>query len=73
MTGTTVLSFSLLKHATGNMTYHRIVKLLLNLPYEQLFLTNCSRLITILKLKIKCRQYPAIHTNYSCSNYTISY
>ena len=23
-------------------------------------------------LKLKCRQYPAIHTNYSCSNCTIS-
>ena len=23
-------------------------------------------------LKIKCRQYPAIHTNYCCSNCTIS-
>ena len=23
-------------------------------------------------LKLKCRQYPAIHTNYSCSNGTIS-
>ena len=22
-------------------------------------------------LKLKCRQYPAIHTNYSCSNCTI--
>ena len=22
--------------------------------------------------KLKCRQYPAIHTNYSCSNCTIS-
>ena len=24
------------------------------------------------ELKLKCRQYPAIHTNYSCSNCTIS-
>ena len=23
-------------------------------------------------LKLKCRQYPAIHTNYRCSNCTIS-
>ena len=23
-------------------------------------------------LKLKCRQYPAIHTDYSCSNCTIS-
>ena len=24
-------------------------------------------------LKLKCSQYPAMHTNYSCSNCTISY
>ena len=28
--------------------------------------------MTIIKLKLKCRQYPAIHTNYSCSNCSIS-
>ena len=27
---------------------------------------------TVGLLKLKCRQYPAIHSNYSCSNCTIS-
>ena len=29
-------------------------------------------LTVTITLKLKCRQYPAIHTNYSCSNCTIS-
>ena len=35
-------------------------------------LLKCSMTTRTYVLKLKCWQYPAIHTNYSCSNCTIS-
>ena len=54
-------------------TIHRDMFSSLRDTYRREVATTKSAYFTyILALKLKCRQYPAIHTNYSCSNCTIS-
>ena len=41
-------------------------------PPSMLIYVNTIKCCACETLKLKCGQYPAIHTNYSCSNCTIS-
>ena len=61
-----------------NLFFNRVVSTWNGLPQHIVHLESslsfkkALRTVNFHSLKLKCSQYPAIHTNYSCSNCTIS-